>query len=200
MSATPGAVVIPVKRFSDAKRRLAGFLDPTEREALARSMATRVLAAAHGLQVVVVSDDDDVATWARSLGAHVVRDSAGGGLNGAVRAGVDAARDRGAGQAVIIHADIPLATSLQHVTAIDRHAALIVPDSRNDGTNVLVIPTDADVAFHYGPGSFALHHRALVRLGLAVTVMPDAHLGADVDHPRDLAIARRAGLWPFVAQ
>lgn len=189
-------VVVPIKRFANAKKRLAGFLTVAERETLARSMAVRVLHAADGLHVLVVTDDDEVSSWARSLGADVVRES-GGGLNAAVRSGVDAARLHRADRVIVIHADIPLATALDRFTTSSAQSAVIVPDTRNDGTNVLVFPADAPINFCYGVGSFAMHHRELVRLGFDVIVVPDAQLGSDVDHPRDLRIARAAGLWPL---
>ena len=189
-------VIVPIKRFSDAKKRLVGFLTADEREILARSMAERVLLAANGLPVIVVTDDDDVTTWAASHGAAVIRDVEGGGLNGAVRSGVDAARRKGAESVIVVHADIPLAASLDRFAKGPSSAATIVPDVRYDGTNVLVLPANAAIEFSYGTGSFALHYRAILRAGLDVIVAPDHLLGADVDHPRDLSIARTAGLWP----
>ena len=63
----------------------------------------------------------------------------------------------------------------------------IVPDRRNDGTNVLCLPTDAPFRFTYGPGSFARHHAEARNTGAPVRVAPDRLLGADVDLPSDLA-------------
>lgn len=201
VEANPGdsrnfALVVPIKRFSDAKRRLAGIVSAPDREQLARAMAERVLGAGRGLRIIVVSNDDAVSAWAVALHAEVVHDG-GGGLNGAVRTGVDFARGSGSRSAIIIHADIPLATSLDRFVATPAGTATIVPDARNDGTNVMVVPTDSKIVFQYGPGSFGRHHRELLRVGLNVIVSPDVHLGADVDHPSDLAVARNAGLWPI---
>ena len=194
----PCFVVVPIKRFANAKTRLAGVLSARERELLARSMAERVIAAAAGMPLIVVTDDDEVARWAAAHGASVLRDSNGGGLNGAVRSGVEAARSANAERVIVIHADIPLATSLARFASVPSHHAVLVPDARYDGTNVLSIPTDSDLEFAYGPGSFARHHRALLRSGFNVVVAPDRHLAADVDHPSDLHTARAAGLWPLV--
>ena len=188
--------MVPIKRFADAKRRLAGIVSAEDRAELARAMAGRVLLAGNGLTNIVVSNDDDVALWARARGADVVRDN-GGGLNAAVRAGVDFARAAGFDTAIVIHADIPLARGLDRFGGVDQQTAVLVPDARNEGTNVLVIPTALQMEFHYGAGSFDRHHRELLRLGLRVVVAPDAHLGADVDNPCDLAFARAAGVWPI---
>jgi 2-phospho-L-lactate/phosphoenolpyruvate guanylyltransferase len=191
-------VVVPIKRFAKAKKRLAGILSAHEREVLARSMAERVLQAAVGMAVIVVTDDDDVAAWATAHGASVTRDVDGGGLNGAVRSGIESAVASAAARVIVIHADIPLARSLTRFASVEPNQAVIVPDARYDGTNLLSIPTGVDLEFSYGAGSFGLHHRTLLRSGLEVIVAPDHLLGADVDHPRDLSIARAAGLWPLV--
>ena len=60
------AVLVPVKDFRQAKVRLAGALAPWERAALARSMASNVVAAADSLPVFVVCDDGEVAAWAEA--------------------------------------------------------------------------------------------------------------------------------------
>ncbi len=82
------AVLVPVKAFDQAKRRLHLALSGPERADLSRAMADRVLTAAHPLPVAVVCDDNDVAEWARRRGALVIWEP-GRGLNGAVEAGVD---------------------------------------------------------------------------------------------------------------
>ncbi len=63
---------------------------------------------------------------------------------------------------------------------------MIVPDRRDDGTPVLSLPTDADVAFGYGPGSFTHHCAAARAAGLTVEVVRDDALQFDIDVPADL--------------
>ena len=77
------AVLVPVKAFGEAKRRLSSALDPAARAALARRMAANVVAAAAPFAVAVVCDDEDVAAWAHEHGALVLHEP-GRGLNGAV--------------------------------------------------------------------------------------------------------------------
>src|SRR5439155_4765685 len=89
------AVLVPVKAFSHAKARLASVLDVPARAALARQMAENVLVAARALPVTIACDDEEVASWAKSAGAHVAW-TAGLGLNGAVQAGVDVLATGGA--------------------------------------------------------------------------------------------------------
>ena len=91
---TARAVLVPVKSFRAAKHRLATVLDPAAREALARELAARVIAAAAPLGVLVVCDDDEVAAWALDHGARVAW-TPGLGLSAAVMAGVAQLRCRG---------------------------------------------------------------------------------------------------------
>lgn len=177
------AVVIPVKAFADAKVRLAPALPATERAALARAMATTVLAAAGALPVVVVCDDVGVAVWARESGATPI-DTTGLGLNGAVAAGVEHLRGIGVGRAIVAHADLPLAIDLTWAARFP--GVTLVPDRRDDGSNVLAVPTGAGFVFAYGPGSFTRHRIEARRLGLAVHVARRPDLAWDVDVPDDL--------------
>lgn len=183
MAVVRAAVVVPVKAFSAAKRRLSPALSPAERARLAQRMATAVLAAAGDLPVTVVCDDDDVRTWATAHGAEVCW-TPGRGLDGAVHAGVDAVTAAGAERIVVAHADLPLATGLDHV--VGHRGVLLVPDRRSDGTNVISLPADSGFRFAYGAGSFARHRAEATRLGLPVEIHADGALGWDVDVPADL--------------
>jgi 2-phospho-L-lactate guanylyltransferase len=178
------AVLVPVKAFARAKVRLAPALDGASRAALAEAMATQVLLAAASLPVAVVCDDPGVAEWARVHGAHVVWEP-GRGLNGAVEAGVLWLAEAGVDRVIVAHGDLPLAHDLG---ALARGPGVtLVPDRRDDGTNVICLPASAPFRFAYGPGSFARHRDEVERLGLRLTVVRDARLAFDVDVPADLA-------------
>ena len=62
----------------------------------------------------------------------------------------------------------------------------LVPDRRDDGTNVLRLPAGCDFHFAYGPGSFRAHRAEAARLGLPVRVLRDPDLAYDVDWPADV--------------
>ncbi|HTN79506.1 MAG TPA: 2-phospho-L-lactate guanylyltransferase [Acidimicrobiales bacterium] len=177
------AVLVPVKSFRDAKLRLAPALDADARSALARRMAEAVVAAAGPLPAFVVCDDDEVARWARNAGADVIW-RPGLGLNGAVADGVAALRDTGIERVVVAHADLPLAVDLAWPAQHD--GVTIVPDRRDDGTNVVCVPSASGFEFSYGPGSFRRHAAEARRLGLALRVVREPGLGWDVDLPADL--------------
>lgn len=185
MGAASVAVLLPVKSFRHAKVRLSAALDEPHRAALARDMATTVLHAAGALPVSVVCDDDDVAAWAAQQGAAVIW-SPGRGLNGAVTDGVAALDAQGFERVIVAHADLPHALDLAWVADVD--GVTLVPDRRDDGTNVACVPAGSGYVFSYGPGSFARHCAEAERLGLRLRIEREVRLGWDVDVPDDLAV------------
>jgi 2-phospho-L-lactate guanylyltransferase len=185
-------VLVPVKAFGEAKARLAPTLDAAGRDALARVMAERVLAAAAPLPVAVVCDDAEVAQWAQHRGAMVLPEP-GRGLNGAVEAGVDRLGAAGASEVLVVHADLPFAHHVAQLGGFD--GVTLVPDRHDDGTNVVCVPAGTGFRFHYGPGSFSRHRAEAQRLGLRCRVVRDPELTWDVDVPDDIP----AGLGPPVA-
>lgn len=190
------AVLIPVKSFRAAKRRLAGWLPPDDRERLARWMAERVLAASGPLPAFVACDDERVAEWADDHHAGVLW-GPGLGLNGAIDHGVDTMRGKGVEHVIVAHGDLPLATGL--ATIARRDHVVIVPDRRHDGTNVLARPTAIALPAEYGGGSFRRHLAAALRCGAPVSVRVDPRLSVDVDtiddcrHPEVAPLLAGAG-------
>jgi 2-phospho-L-lactate guanylyltransferase len=179
----PRAVLVPIKAFHEAKRRLDHALSAAERVELARAMAGRVLDAAHPLPVAVVCDDNAVADWARRRGALVVWEP-GRGLNGAVEAGVDHLRDAGVLHVTVSHADLPRASGLAEVGTVP--GITLVPDRYGNGTNVIALPADTGFRFSYGPGSFARHRAEAERVGLPLRVLDLPDLAWDIDEPGDV--------------
>ncbi|MEJ7766030.1 MAG: 2-phospho-L-lactate guanylyltransferase [Acidimicrobiales bacterium] len=188
------AVLVPVKAFGEAKRRLSPALSGDERAQLSRRLAAGVLAAAAPLPVAVVCDDREVAGWARGLGALVIWEP-GRGLNGAVAAGVAHLVGAGVARVVVAHGDLARPAVLPSV--LDGHpenGVTLVPDARDDGTNVVVVPAASAFDFSYGPGSFRRHLDTAERLGLVVRLLRGTPLSLDVDVPSDLALSDPAGL------
>lgn len=176
------ALLIPVKRFSAAKGRLAGTLTIEERARLARWLADRVVVAAGEVPVFVACDDDDVASWADGAGAEVLW-SPGLGLNGAVDSGRATIAGKGFDHLVIAHSDLPLAHDLGRLAVED--TVTLVPDRRRDGTNIVALPIHADVPASYGGGSFRRHLERAMHAGSRVQVVGDPRLALDIDNPDD---------------
>lgn len=181
------AVLIPVKRFDHAKRRLATLLSTDERVRLARWLAERVVGAARPLPVFVACDNDVVAEWADGLGAHVLW-SPGMGLNGAVDAGRATIAGKGYDHLVIAHSDLPFASDLGAL--VTPSTITIVPDRAGDGTNVMSLPVAATLSASYGGGSFRSHLAMALSpensRRFRIEVRRDRFLALDIDRPGDL--------------
>lgn len=175
-------LLVPVKRFGEAKARLAPVLDGPGRAHLARWMANRVLDAAGEMPAFVACDDEAVAEWAEGRGATVLW-RPGVGLNAAVNTGVAELARHGATHVVVAHGDLPVAPGFAHLV---HHGVLtLVPDRHDDGTNVAVVPVASAFEMSYGPGSFRRHLANALAAGLTVEVRRDPLLAVDVDTPDD---------------
>lgn len=179
----PGAVLIPVKAFDQAKGRLSDALDASTRAEVAKTMATHLVNVQDNVTVAVCCDDAGVAAWAESVGAATIW-CPGTGLNGAVQQGVAEVREAGYSSVAVAHSDLPLATSLDIL--LGWGGVTLVPDRHRTGSNVICVPTTIDFRFSYGTGSFHRHITEAVRHRRGLRIVHDSRLGWDVDHPDDL--------------
>ena len=193
------AVVVPVKRLTQAKTRLG--LPAADRARLALAMAEdtiRACVAADSVRrVVVVTDDPDGAAMAVAAGAVVVADEPDAGLNPALRHGAAYAARSGADLGIVtVSSDLP-ALRAADLDAVLRAATAdllaVVADAAGTGT-VLYAAARAE-AFDpaYGDQSRAAHVRsgAVDRSGDA-----DPRLRRDVDTVADLREAVALGVGP----
>ena len=145
---TTDAIVVPLKRFDLAKDRLrqAAKLDVTR---LAEDLALGVLRSSSPRHVIVLSESDEISRFADAHGAEAWRSEAQS-LNEAVQGAYAALRER-FDRLLIVHGD------LSHPEGLGRFdpgpGITIVADRHRAGTNVLVVPTDIDFHFAYGPDS-----------------------------------------------
>ena len=176
----PEVVLIPVKAFHQAKRRLGSALTDPDRIALVRAMAAHVVAACVPLPVAVVCDDEGVAQWASEVGATVMWEP-GQGLNGAVRAGVERLARAGARWVTVAHGDLPQARGLGQLAPFD--GVTLVPDRRDDGTNVLRLGPRAfgRFRFSFGVRSYAAHCAQARAMGFEAMTLEAPNLAFDVD-------------------
>lgn len=194
------SIVIPVKVLARAKSRIAG-ISATRRAALALAMAADTVAAAVACPavraVLVVTDDPQVRAVVVPLGAEIVADRPGTGLNSALRRGAAeaAARWPGNGRAALA-GDLPaldpdgLATAL---TAASGRAHSFVADAAGSGTTLYAVAPGAEFRPSFGPGS-ADRHRLEGAVELAIAA--GSGLRQDVDTMADLWRAARLGLGP----
>jgi 2-phospho-L-lactate guanylyltransferase len=184
MLAVECAVLVPMKSFDNAKARLSGVLSPHLRGMFARWMADQVFNSARPLPLYVVCDDEEVAHFADTRACTVLW-KPGLGLNAAVQAAVDDLALLGHDHVVVAHGDLPRAKDMQPLA--EDGVITLVPDLRNDGTNVISLPVGTSFEFSYGPRSFARHLATARSTGRAISVRHHPLFAHDVDTPDDLA-------------
>jgi 2-phospho-L-lactate guanylyltransferase len=177
---------VPIKPFHAAKHRLSAVLPRERRRALARYLAGNTLrvVANTGLEVVVLSANDEVGAFARDLG-HQVQLTPRLNLNEATTRFVAEVAD---GRPwLLLHADLAYLTvdALQAAIArFEAQGAVIAPSP--DGGTPLLGARGRTFDFAYGPGSFHRHLRSIP----SAAVIVDPRLSCDLDRPRDLEAAR----------
>lgn len=190
--------VITVKRFGDAKQRLATGLDAERRRELVAAMFADVLdavAAARTIErTIVVSGDPRAQEIAAAVGAEVVPDPADEGHVIAALAGIARAQVEGAECVVLLPGDCPLLEPRELdrlLTGVPSSYVGIVPDRHGTGTNALVLapPTAIDPAF--GEGSCARHTDAARAAGVPYAVEEVPTLALDLDTPADIVALTR---------
>jgi 2-phospho-L-lactate guanylyltransferase len=195
-------LVIPVKRTAIAKSRLAAAY-PQHRPELARAFAVDTTAAALDsplvYAVLVVTDDPVVSAGVTAIGAHVVPDLPGVGLNGALEHGaaVAAAQYPGMGIAAL-SADLPALrpAELSAVLAACTADRSFVIDEPGTGTTMLAAGPGIPLDPRFGVGS-ALAHQTSGALPIALTSIDSVR--RDVDTAADLAHAVQLGVGPATA-
>jgi len=140
------SLVVPVKVLARAKTRLASLAGP-DRPALALAMAADTVAAALDCpqvgRVIVVTDDPQAAEVLAGLGAVIVPDRPGRGLNGALRHGAAHAGSRWPRSGIGgLAADLPALRPAElgdALRAAARWPQAFVPDSAGSGTTLYAV-------------------------------------------------------------
>jgi 2-phospho-L-lactate/phosphoenolpyruvate guanylyltransferase len=195
MSQPRTCTIVPVKALDRAKRRLSPVLPDAARQRLVLTMLEDVLLALAGVEsnhcVMVVTPDARVADLARSHGATVVPDPGASDLNAAVATGLAYVAARGFGRALILPADVPLATTEELGSLIESRGSqpgvTLAPSHDSNGTNGMLLAPPGAIAPCYGPGSYLEHLSQAMARRVDVNVVHLAGLARDIDEPADLA-------------
>ena len=185
-------VIVAVKRFRDAKSRLAPICSSQQRMTWSLAMfgcvVLSIRQAESRVRLFVVTDDPDASQIAEDNGGTIVADP-GAGLSEAFNCGLAQARNGGALWCLLLPADLPLirASSIDRILRLARHSdsAVICPDRAHHGTNAIVMRADRAFDLSFGNASFARHLGAACRKG-PVIVATDPCLSCDLDTADDL--------------
>jgi 2-phospho-L-lactate guanylyltransferase len=190
--------ILPVKRFHEAKQRLAPGVDDEGRAALAAAMLEDVLeaiAAARTIErTIVVSGDPVAQEIAAAASAVVIPDPSDEGHVEAALAGIARAEVEGAGCVVLLPGDCPLLDPRELdrlLTGVPDPYVAIVPDRHGEGTNALVLAPPSAIRPAFGEGSRARHVAAAREAGIPFAVEELASLALDLDTPADLVALTR---------
>lgn len=186
-------VVVPVKRYSNAKSRLASLLTAAERESLAQAMLHDVLSALAQSRLkagVVVVSREVRARYAVERAGGLFLDETASGLSAAIVQAGQWLAAHGQRDLLMIPGDVPLVSGREIDVVIAAQqgapAVTLVPDREHNGTNALAVnPADA-IPLSFGEGSFARHHQAALAAGIEPTVLHLPGFALDIDHPLDL--------------
>ena len=190
------AAAIMMKDPAEAKSRLRPALANDAREGLALLLFDNTLGfltGRHRGPVGVVTRSAQIAERAAAKGAAVIAEDAPGDINDAAVLASIWAREIGADTLLLLHADVPVLAEaeLEQLLAAGTRADVVVAQSRDGGTNALVLSPPDAIPFRFGPRSAAAHEAAARERGSSVERLLLPHLSRDVDRPEDLAEAIR---------
>ena len=180
--------LVAVKRRAECKGRLAGRLAAETRLSLVRLMLERVLTALRAARTIdriaIVSPERDTVP----PDIPVLGDS-GHGLNAALDAARRILVDQGAGELVVLPADLPMisAADIDALVEIGRRTGFaLATDVAGKSTNALYLAAPAAFHFQFGPGSRRRHIKEAMRLGLKPELVQAPGLEFDLDVAEDL--------------
>jgi 2-phospho-L-lactate guanylyltransferase len=186
-------VVVPVKRFFNAKTRLAKILSDAERESLAQVMLNDVLLAISNSHLVsgilVISNEIRARYSVERLGGLFLEEQKAG-LSAAVAQAGRWLSKHGQRGLLMIPGDVPLVRSADLDHIIQSHdnelGVTIVPDIERDGTNALAVSPVDLIDFSFGRKSFEKHLIESKDKGLSAKVLASSGLSLDIDNVIDL--------------
>ena len=198
-------VLIPLKPLARGKTRLADTAGDGVRPGLVLALAQDTVAAAGACPcvgtVVVVTDDARAGRELAALGARIIPDTPGAGLNAALAHAAARVRDCHPHTALAaLNADLPALRSAELtrvLTAAGEVPRAFLPDAAGTGTTLLTADPRSPLDPAFGGASRA-RHRALGAVELTLSGVDSVRL--DVDTGDDLRAALALGVGPHTAR
>tara|TARA_Y100000590_G_scaffold93439_2_gene105871 strand:- start:16019 stop:16675 length:657 start_codon:yes stop_codon:yes gene_type:complete len=188
----------PIKSFKRPKSRLGDVLNLEQRRILVKYMLKKILISQKKSNLfsnyLVVTEDKEVVKFVKQFGFKSLLQKKPGLNQGITEASLKAKKS-GARSVLIIHGDIPRASSSILKSITKRHRELIKefregitisPDALGEGTNCMLCTPPDIIKFKYGPGSCLSHMELAHRQGLQVRLYRSKRLEFDIDRDSDL--------------
>ncbi|KND34849.1 2-phospho-L-lactate guanylyltransferase [Streptomyces anulatus] len=203
--AGPWSLVVPLKPLARAKSRLARAAGEDARPRLALAFAQDTVAAALACSrvrdVVVVTDDAVAAAALSALGARIVPDAPGAGLNAALAHGARSVRAlRPAAAVAALNADLPALRTGELARVLDFASAFpnaFLRDAAGIGTTFLAAASGAEFRPAFGGPSGARH---LASGAVEIALSGVDSVRRDVDTGEDLRVALALGVGSHTAR
>ncbi|MEX2504059.1 MAG: 2-phospho-L-lactate guanylyltransferase [Egicoccus sp.] len=186
--------LVPLRAPGAGKTRLAAWLTPEQRAALAGAMLADVCAALRASpvdEVIVVAGGEAAAAAASALGLEVIADPPGStGLDAALRAAQHhLGRPDGL---LVVTADLPCLHADDIEAVLAAEGDVVIAPTDDGGTGGLLRRPAGAMPTAYGPASAQRHHAEARRRGLSVATVRAPGFAVDVDTVADLdALASR---------
>ena len=191
--------IVPIKRFDQAKRRLASVLNVQQRRGLMLAMARDVLTALRQARrlsgVLLASRAPEADALARAFDMRRFAESEAANLPQALEQARDhAANELGASGVFIVPADTPLIAANEIDQLIQAHRRVtLLPDREAIGTNGLICAPPNAIPLVFDGRSFKAHAAHARAAGFPPRVVPNSSFALDIDTPDDLAQLLRQG-------
>ncbi len=186
-------ILIPVKKLTNAKQRLASLLNQSTRTQFAQAMLSDVLETianwAEHPEVALVTSDRFAMELARKFDFEVIADEANKSETDAIEMATKVCLERGIDDALVLPADIPLVQKWELEKIYDtapNEGSVLVPSADRCGTNAAWRRPANLFPLRFGNDSFRPHLSSarLSRKPCVVLTLPGIAL--DVDNPADL--------------
>lgn len=180
--------IIPVSRFKECKTRLSPFLNEEERENLLKVMLKDVTesVAKYVDNIIIISADDDVLNYGKSLNLKTLKENEKSNLNKALKQAMDYCKSK-AKKVIILPSDVPLIGKTNIKMLIDSSKSLdfIIVPSKGGGTNAIIMKPGA-IRTKFGDFSYKEHVNAADRKNLNPQVHDSFFMALDVNTTEDL--------------
>lgn len=180
--------IIPVSRFKECKTRLSPFLNEEERENLLKVMLKDVTesVAKYVDNIIIISADDDVLNYGKSLNLKTLKETENSNLNKALKQAMDYCKSK-AKKVIILPSDVPLIGKTNIKMLIDSSKSLdfIIVPSKGGGTNAIIMKPGA-IRTKFGDFSYKEHVNAADRKNLNPQVHDSFFMALDVNTTEDL--------------
>jgi len=188
------AILIPVKEFHEAKKRLAPHFAPADRADLAEAMCEDFFSVVAETRcadrVFVISKEPGALSRARERGWETIVESYQTSESSSVDAGSRYCAEQGVCALLRLPIDLPLVEPCD-IEAVfqqldEAPSVVMVPSSDGTGTNALLRSPAVLFPSHFGPDSFRRHLAEAKECGAHIRLFRNPHLELDIDELDDL--------------